>query len=217
VVIAGITRVPAGGFSGFRGVCVGETQEIPATFTTETGWPGEDNCALVTSITLQKEWPLTFRRFPDMRRGVSTVSVGEGWARFMSDQALGLGALLTFKVVDERRLVVGIHRRSALTEQQQFQQYADTSLYADDSRVQPGFTNSAPDLPPRLGLQQVRGDARPSFQKKLRKTHTKKCASSRIVSRISHCFFISADVAWCMVYSCTWNSMPDRRLLRIWN
>lgn len=204
-----------GGFSGFRGVCVGETQEIPATFTTETGWPGEDNCALVTSITLQKEWPLTFRRFPDMRRGVSAVSVGEGWARFMSDQALGLGALLTFEVVDGRRLVVGIHRRSALTEPHQFQQYADANLEPGDSRVQPEFTNSAQHVPPRVGLHEVRCDARPHFQKTLRKTHTKKCASSRFVSQNSHCFFISADVSWCMVYSCTWSSMPEKRLLRI--
>jgi hypothetical protein len=90
----GIRRVGAGGFSRCKVACLGETQEIPATFTIETSWSGEENCALVTSITIQKEWPLRFRRFPNMRRGVSAVSVGEGWARFMSDQGLGLGALL---------------------------------------------------------------------------------------------------------------------------
>jgi hypothetical protein len=36
----------------------GMSQEIPEPFSAETGWPGEDDCALMTSITTPKEWPL---------------------------------------------------------------------------------------------------------------------------------------------------------------
>ena len=192
-----IRRVEAGGISRQKVGCVVETQEIPATFTTETGWPGDDNCALVTSITIEKEWPLRFRRFPDMRRGVSAVSVGEGWARFMSNQGLGLGALLTFEVVDERRLVVGIHRRSALTEQQAFQQLPNASLIACDARVTAQVDNNFPDHPPQPSLHEVRGDARPHFQKTLRKTHTKNCAASRLVSLLTNFFSFRQHFSMC--------------------
>lgn len=172
-----------------------ESQEIPATFTTETGWPRSENCALVTSIAIQKEWPLRFRLLTDMRRGVSAASIGEGWARFMSDQRLGLGAVLTFEIVDERRLVVGIHRRSALKVPQTFQQLPDASHLACDSREQPKVDDLSPDHSPRPGVHEVRGDACPHFEKKLRKTHVKKCASSRIVSWFSNCFLFRQHVA----------------------
>ena len=172
----------------FQVACMGESQEIPATFTIETGWPGSENCALVTSITMSKEWTLRLRRLPDMRRGVSAVSTGEGWARFMSDHGFGLGALLTFEVVDERRLAVGIHRRSALTEPRSFQHLSEGSRIACGSRVQAENTSSIPDHLCRHSLHLVCGEARPHFHKTLRKTHTTKCASSRMVSRFSNCF-----------------------------
>lgn len=47
-----------------------------------------------------------------MPGGIAATSVGGGWARFVSDQNLGHGALLTFEVVDDWRLVVALHRRS---------------------------------------------------------------------------------------------------------
>lgn len=178
----GGVRTILGGFSRSRGVCLWPTQEIPATFTTETGWPFGEHCGLVTSID-GKEWPLCIRRLPDMRRGVSAVSVGEGWARFMADQGLGLGALLTFEVVDERRLVVGIHRRNALTEPQAFQQLCgDGQHIAGDSAE---VNNNSHSQPARPGKLEFSGDTRPHFHKKLSKTHIKKHASSRIVSGFS--------------------------------
>lgn len=92
---------------------IGISQEIPASFTSETGWPGEDECALVTSITTPTEWPLQFQRLLDVSDGISAVSVGDGWAKFLESQNLGIGAFLTFEVVDDRRLVVAHHHRSA--------------------------------------------------------------------------------------------------------
>lgn len=85
---------------------VAKSQEIPATFTAETGWPGNDECALVTSVNFAKEWPLQFRRYSDVHTGVSAVFGGGGWAKFVADHHLGDGAFLTFEVVDERSLVV---------------------------------------------------------------------------------------------------------------
>ena len=171
------------------GFCVNvTTQEIPATFTQETGWPGSEDCALVTSITMLKEWPLRFRMFPDARRGVSAVSVGEGWARFMSDHGLGLGAVVTFEVVDCRRLVVGIHRRSALTEPHGFQQPVTCTHIACDSQATPEVDPKTPDHSTQPGCHEVRLDARPHFWKTLRRTHTKNCASSRMVSIFSWAF-----------------------------
>jgi hypothetical protein len=115
----------------------------------------------------------------ERRRGVGEVHERSGpWSR----------CAITFEVVDERRLVVGIHRRSALTEPQSLQQLPEASLFAFGSRVQPEVPNSFPDHLCRPGLHEVRGDACPHFQKTLRKTHTKKCASSRMVSRFSNCF-----------------------------
>ena len=151
---------------------------------------------------MSKVWPLRLRRFPDMQRGVSAVSTGEGWARFMSDHQLGLGALLTFEVVDERRLVVGIHRRSALTEPQSFQQLPEGSHIACGSRVQAENSNSIPDHLCRHGLHPLRGDARPHFHKTLRKTHTKKSASSRMVSRFSNCFQSRQQVSFFTEFVC---------------
>ena len=89
----------------------GTLQEIPKSFAAETGWPGEENCALVTSISTLKEWPLQFRRLSDACAGVAAVTVGGGWSKFVEDQNLGPGAFLTFELVDERRLVVALHNR----------------------------------------------------------------------------------------------------------
>ena len=55
---------------------------------------------------MDEEWPVQVRLLPDVSSGNSAVSVGGGWAKFVADHALGLGAFLTFEYVDERRLVV---------------------------------------------------------------------------------------------------------------
>jgi hypothetical protein len=157
----------------------------------------------VTSICMEKEWPLRFRRFLDNRRGVSAMSVGKGWARFMSDHGLGIGALLTFEVVDERRLVVGVHRRSALKEPQSFQQHPNLGHLACDSREQPEVGFSFPAKSRRPRLHEDGGDACPHFLKTLRKTHTKKCTSARMVSWFYSSFpfwqkFVSYSFFWCV-------------------
>lgn len=157
------------------------SQEIPATFTEETGWPCEEECALVTSITTPKEWPLKFHRFADVSSGSSAVSVGGGWAKFILDQNLGVGAFLTFEVVDDRRLVVAHHQRCAASDFEQPQRRL----------LEFGLVNHCEGEPPEDDaghrreanvLPDVRSDDRPQFCKTIRKTHLKKHDSSRIVS-----------------------------------
>jgi hypothetical protein len=106
----------------------------------------------------------------------------------MSDHGLGLGAVVTFEVVDARRLVVGIHRRSALTEQHSFQQPVTSAALAGDSTASPEADNNSPDHSTHPGGHEVRVDARPHFRKTLRRTHANKCASSRLVSNFSSPF-----------------------------
>ena len=159
---------------------VGGAQEIPASFTAETGWPGEENCALVTSISTIREWPLQFRRLHDLRKGiVKAVSVGDGWAQFIADQNLGPGAFLTFEIVDSRRLVVALHHRSAPEDfGQPHLADMDTKLVRDRD------ISDAGDNGRRHSLQvyQVRIDDRPNFIKTLRKSHMLKQDSAQIVS-----------------------------------
>lgn len=158
---------------------VGISQEIPVHFTDETGWPFEEQCALVTSISFEKEWPLQVRRLPDVRGGISAVSVGAGWANFLADQNVGFGALMTFEVVDERRLVVALHHRRSPEDTEK------TDIETGLVRVcrggnLPEVMNTRPTT--LTALPEFRGDVRPQFRKTLRKTHVLKHASSRIVS-----------------------------------
>ena len=162
---------------------VGRTQEIPAAFTAETGWPGEEDCAIVTSITTMSEWPIQFRRLHNVRKGiVSAVSVGDGWPKFIADHNLATGAFLTFEVVDSRRLVAALHHRSARDDFAQ-PQLPDvcTGLSRDTFPLNP---SDAGDNHPRqsLRLPDVQRNDCPNFRKTLRKSHTKKQDSSRIVS-----------------------------------
>lgn len=132
---------------------------------------------MVTSISTVKEWPLRFMAFPDMSAGVSAVSVCAGWPKFVCDHDLGYGAFLTFEIVDERRLVVSIHRRSALAHAVSPQKHV-----VQECREPNDGMNNIPCLSSRPGLHELLNDSRPHFQKTLRKTHTMKCASSRMVS-----------------------------------
>lgn len=59
------------------------------------------------------------------------MSIGGGWAKFLQDQNLGEGALLTFEVVDERRLVVAIHNRSPYDLHEPQQLHGDTNEILD--------------------------------------------------------------------------------------
>ena len=165
----------------------GISQEIPASFTSETGWPGEDECDLVTSTTTPTEWPLQFRRLLDVSGGISAVSVGDGWARFLENQNLGVGAFLTFEVVDDRCLVVAHHHRK-VDEDIPLAQLTDVDTGAERERRErepPVAENS----PPRQSnvLTQERLDDRLQFRKTLRKTHMKKHNCSRIVSANPNC------------------------------
>ncbi|KAG0573492.1 hypothetical protein KC19_VG182900 [Ceratodon purpureus] len=78
-------------------------KEIPVAFTNKTKWPGEKQCALVTSMS-SKQWQVNFER-----RNSSFVSTGTGWRDFLCDQELRIGNILVFEVVDERCLVVTIN------------------------------------------------------------------------------------------------------------
>lgn len=79
--------------------------------TARTGWPGCEDCALVMSISTLNEWPLRMMlNWYDPCGEGSVHSVGTGWNKFVEDQMVGDGDLLIFKVVDERCLVVTIHR-----------------------------------------------------------------------------------------------------------
>ena len=137
----------------------------------------------MTSISTVLEWLIKFRRLHDVRKGtVTAVSVGDGWARFIADQKLGPGAFLTFEIVDSRRLVAALHHRSAPEDSTQPQlPAADTGLARDCLYREPfdagdNHQRQSPQLP-----EVLRND-RPNFCKTLRKTHTKKQGSSRIVS-----------------------------------
>ena len=146
--------------------------------TAETGWPHEEECALVTSISTAKEWPLQLRRLPKMPRGISAVSVGGGWTKFIADQHLGDGAFLTIEVVDERRLVVALHYHSAHEHIKPFQLPGVNSTIVRDCRdIEPPVEDNPQPVQASV-LREVRIDERPDFQK----THMKKHESSRIVS-----------------------------------
>lgn len=157
-------------------------QEIPATFTAETGWPAEENCALLTSISTLKEWPVRFRRLPDMQRGISATSVGGGWARFVEEQNLGHGAFLTFEVVDDRRLVVALHTRNSAEDCPPARggEFGHTLLRDSREHEHSSADNSQPTL--STVLCSDRCDERPHFIKTLRKTNMMKRASCKLVS-----------------------------------
>ena len=163
--------------------CVGWWwQEIPATFTAETGWPSEEECALVTSMSTLKEWPLQIRRLHPVLPGVSAVSIGGGWPKFVADHNLGVGAFLTFEVVDTRRLVASIHNRSASPvlhhEEHVHGDVVDEGDLPERDYSEAGGNQHthSPVLP------EAHGDERPQFRKTLRKTHTLKNDSSKLVS-----------------------------------
>ena len=157
-------------------------QEIPASFTAKTGWPTCEDCALVTSISTRKEWPLRIRRLPDAQRGISAVSIGGGWARFIADQHLGVGAFLTFEVVDSRRLVVALHRCSTAPDYSPLHQHRfDAALVRDCLQSEHTKVDRVNPMPAD-SHSGVRGNDRPHFLKTLRKAHMKKYASSKLVS-----------------------------------
>lgn len=164
----------------------GRSQEIPAAFTAETGWPGTLECALVTSISSTKEWPVRLRRCTEVEGGVSAVAVGGGWAKFLVDQRLPTGALLTFEPVDSRCLVVALHERSA-AEDSQLTQHTSMLVEAISEPgcgdiEPPPVPNSVPLDPCQCGRTEGAHESRPQFTKTLRKTHLKSHDAGRLVS-----------------------------------
>lgn len=165
---------------------MGLSQEIPATFTAETGWPGFNECALVTSISNTKEWPLLLQRCTELDGGVSAVSMGGGWAKFVDDHRIGAGALLTFEPVDSWCLVVAIHAHSAPEDSQHLQHSASVV----EATSEPGWGDIEP--PPVMNIdllnpsQRARteggNESHPQFTKILRKMHLKNHDAGRLVS-----------------------------------
>lgn len=163
---------------------LGLSQEIPATFTAETGWPGGEECALVTSISCVKEWPLELRRSSSVHGGVTAVSVGGGWAKFCADQHLRAGAFMTFEIVDESRLVVAIHARGAIEDYQPTakERVVDaTSEPACGDIVPPTVDNNETIPTSRRVLNEESDGSRPQFEKTLRKTHLRNHDGGRLV------------------------------------
>ena len=166
----------------------GTQQKIPATFTAETGWPVEEDCALVTSISLKEEWPLQLRHLPDVSTGFSAVSVGGGWAKFITDHNLGVGSFLTFEVVDDRRLVAAQHIRCGAESCEGPQQHEVDSGAVRDSRGSHPSEAENSHRPRSIVHPEVRSATLPQFRKTMRKTHLKKHDSSRIVSAHRTCW-----------------------------
>ena len=84
-------------------------QEIPTTFTYKTGWPGSQECAVVTSTAGNREWPVHFE-IEDVGGGKrKATSVGPQWPRFLVEHEVLPGSILVFEVLDPRCLVVTIY------------------------------------------------------------------------------------------------------------
>lgn len=163
---------------------VGKLQEIPATFTDETGWPATDDVALVTSISTVSEWPLKLVRYSVREGGSSAVSVGGGWEKFVADQHLQPGAFMTFEVVDERRLVVTVHARSAASDSEFLRQEPAVEATPEPCCRDIGplpVDNNKPPASNRRVISKVPGQSLPQFQKTLRKTHMKDHDGGRLV------------------------------------
>ena len=113
------------------------------------------------------------------------MSVGSGWAKFVADQRLVPGALLTFEVVDSRCLVVALHGCSATVDYQTLQQqraHAANSTNDYKTLEHPPVVNSDHLNPSEGVVTEVENESRPQFQKTLRKTHLKSNDAGRLVS-----------------------------------
>ena len=176
----------------FRWLCsdtwhvVANSQEIPATFTAETGWPYVEESCLVTSIDFAKTWPLHLRRSADAHMGVSVVSVGGGWAQFVSDHELSEGAFLTFEMVDERTLVVAVHAIGAPCSDESHEQERipeETYWHLCSANWPPPRDSCEAPQSLRQVVTEVAIDPHQiQFHKTLRKTHLKKNDGGRLVS-----------------------------------
>ena len=83
------------------------------------------------------------------------MSVCAGCPKFIHDQDLGYGAFLTFEIVDERRLVVGIHRRSALAHAVSPQKHMDTNYVVRDCCEPDEDMNNIPCLSSHPGVMKI--------------------------------------------------------------
>ena len=113
------------------------------------------------------------------------MSVGGGWAKFVIDNKLSMGAFLTFEVVDERRLVVAHHTRCTAEDGEGPHQPDINSATVREWRyIEPPEAEH----PHRLATMpntDVQSNTLQRFRKTLRKTHVAKQNNSRIVS--VHC------------------------------
>lgn len=79
-------------------------QEVPPEFTASTGWPGCDDCGIVTSSKSIMEYPVKF----DLS-GVVVKSVGDGWANFLRHQKIRKGKFIVLEPADERCLAAMVY------------------------------------------------------------------------------------------------------------
>lgn len=125
------------------------------------------------------------RRCTELDSGVSAVSVGSGWAKFVADQRLLPGALLTFEVADSRCLVAALHGCSATVDHQTLQlERAVEANSANDRKtlVHPPVVPGDHVNPSEGVVTEAENESRPQFQKTLRKTHLKSNDAGRLVS-----------------------------------
>ncbi|KAG0572528.1 hypothetical protein KC19_VG102700 [Ceratodon purpureus] len=78
-------------------------------FSRRTGWPGQEECALVTRMKANQEWTVPMLRLNFTHNLGLAHSIGAGWDKFMANNSIRPGDLLAFELVDDRCLVITIH------------------------------------------------------------------------------------------------------------
>ena len=126
---------------------------IPRAFTKKTGWPGQLECALLTSITTPKEWSIKMKSICDPGLDEVFVSSSVDWQSFLVENEVQAGALLVFEVADARCLAV-------------------TICHPDRPRSRP--------LPRHIPRRNY--EDRQHFTKTLKATHVRTGQSARLVS-----------------------------------
>ena len=171
------------------------TQEIPPKFTKRTGWPGAGDCNLITAKRNSKSWPVTFQQSSSSSGTVAWSSYGGGYGQFLTDNEIALPTLLVLEQVDDRTLVVVIHRDET----------------SPPKKVLP---------PPKF-----EEDPWWQFQKTLRACHTRPSKSTRLVSELRPSLVLrmlssisqtraSSTAMWCHPVGC-WFPISRRTFPRL--
>ncbi|KAG0627795.1 hypothetical protein M758_2G228600, partial [Ceratodon purpureus] len=161
--------------------------------------------------------------------GLAFISIGTGWASFVSDHKLTIGAFLTFEVLDTACLAVAIHRRSSSPVSPPEVVDADIKptrlVHRDLPEVGHARRRLSTQLPTTrvTHLHDSTAADIPSFRKTLRKSHVLDVPSSRVDvptafwRKYGSCHFddvwywLSGPRAACTVDSATYFSGKQRQ------